>query len=65
MVEEQEEKAPLLLNVFIQTVIDRVPCCYRTDIEDMQIYDLPVKCNLKKRAGNDFYMTDIYYDKGE
>lgn len=37
----------------------------RRAIEDMQIYDLPVKCSLKQRAGNDFYMTDIYYDKGE
>lgn len=35
----------------------------RRAIEDMQIYDLPVKCSLKQRAGNDFYMTDIYYDK--
>ena len=37
----------------------------RRAIEDMQIYDLPVKCSLKQRACNDFYMTDIYYDKGE
>ena len=35
----------------------------RRAIEDMQIYDLPIKCSLNKRAGNDFYMTDIYYDK--
>lgn len=35
----------------------------RRAIEDMQIYNLPVKCSLKQRAGNDFYMTDIYYDK--
>lgn len=35
----------------------------RRAIEDMQIYDLPVKCSLNQRAGNDFYMTDIYYDK--
>lgn len=35
----------------------------RRAIEDMQIYDLPIKCLLKQRAGNDFYMTDIYYDK--
>ena len=31
MVETQEVKAPLLLNVFIQTVIDKVPFCYRTE----------------------------------
>ena len=37
----------------------------RRAIEDMQIYDLPVKGSLKQRAGNDFYMTDIYYAKGE
>ena len=35
----------------------------RRAIEDMQIYDLPVKCSLNKRAGTDFVMTDIYYDK--
>lgn len=35
----------------------------RRAIEDMQIYDLPIKCSLNNRAGNDFYMTDIYYDK--
>lgn len=35
----------------------------RRAIEDMQIYDLPIKCLLKQRTGNDFYMTDIYYDK--
>lgn len=35
----------------------------RRAVEDMQIYDLPIKCSLKQRAGNDFYMTDIYYDK--
>ena len=35
----------------------------RRAIEDMQIYDLPIKCSLNQRAGNDFYMTDIYYDK--
>lgn len=32
-------------------------------IEDMLIYDLPIKCSLNKRAGTDFVMTDIYYDK--
>lgn len=37
----------------------------RRAIEDMQIYDLPVKCSIKQRAGNDFYMTDIYYDGGK
>lgn len=35
----------------------------RRAIADMQIYDLPVKCTFQQRAGNDFYMTDIYYDK--
>ena len=35
----------------------------RRAIEDMQIYDLPVKCTLNQRYGTDFIMTDIYYDK--
>jgi hypothetical protein len=35
----------------------------RRAVEDMQIYDLPIKCRLNQRAGNDFVMTDIYYDK--
>lgn len=35
----------------------------RRNIEDMQIYDLPIKCSLQNRSGTDFYMTDIYYDK--
>jgi len=35
----------------------------RRAIEDMQIYDLPIKCNLIQRSGMDFIMTDIYYDK--
>ena len=35
----------------------------RRAIEDMQIYDLPVKCSLNYRYGTDFVMTDIYYDK--
>lgn len=35
----------------------------RRAIEDMQIYDLPIKCSLQNRSGTDFYMTDIYYDK--
>ena len=35
----------------------------RRAIEDMQIYDLPISCRLQNRAGNDFYMTDIYFDK--
>lgn len=35
----------------------------RRAIEDMQIYDLPIKCSLNQRAGTDFVMTDIYYDK--
>lgn len=35
----------------------------RRALEDMQIYDLPVKCSLQNRSGTDFYMTDIYYDK--
>lgn len=35
----------------------------RRAIEDMQIYDLPVKCSLNKRSGTDFVITDIYYDK--
>lgn len=42
-------------NVDLETV--------RRAIEDMQIYDLPVKCSLNKRSGTDFVMTDIYYDK--
>ena len=36
----------------------------RRAIEDMQIYDLPVKCCFNYRSGTDFIMTDIYYDKG-
>ena len=35
----------------------------RRAIEDMQIYDLPVKCSLTRRANTDVIMTDIYYDK--
>lgn len=35
----------------------------RRAIEDMQIYDLPIKYSLNQRAGTDFVMTDIYYDK--
>ena len=35
----------------------------RRAIEDMQIYDLPVKFSLNPRSGTDFVMTDIYYDK--
>ena len=35
----------------------------RRAIEDMQIYDLPISCELQQRYGTDFYMTDIYYDK--
>lgn len=35
----------------------------RRALEDMQIYDLPVRCELQQRTGSDFYMTNIYYDK--
>ena len=35
----------------------------RRAIEDMQIYDLPISCELQKRKGEDFYMTKIYYNK--
>lgn len=35
----------------------------RRSIEDMQIYDLPISCELQKRKGEDLYMTKIYYDK--
>lgn len=44
MVEDQEEKAPLLLNVFIQTVIDRVPFCYRTEKVKFQEYGIYFTC---------------------
>ena len=37
----------------------------RSAIEDMQIYNLPIKCTLNKRSGSDFVMTDIYYDGGK
>lgn len=35
----------------------------RRALEDMQIYDLPISCELQQREGTDFYMTKIYYDK--
>ena len=35
----------------------------RRAIEDMQIYDLPISCELQQRGDYDFYMTNIYYDK--
>lgn len=35
----------------------------RRAIEDMQIYDLPISCELQQRYDTDFYMTKIYYDK--
>ena len=35
----------------------------RRAIEDMQIYDLPISCELQQRGNYDFYMTNIYYDK--
>lgn len=35
----------------------------RRALEDMQIYDLPMSCELQQRSGSDFYMTNIYYDK--
>lgn len=37
----------------------------RRAVEDMQIYNLPIKCTLNKRSGSDFVMTDIYYDGGK
>lgn len=35
----------------------------RRALEDMQICDLPISCELQQREGKDFYMTKIYYDK--
>ena len=37
----------------------------RRAVEDMQIYNLPIKLTLNKRYGSDFVMTDIYYDGGK
>ena len=58
MVEYQEEKAPLLLNVFIQTVIDRVPFCYRTEKVQFQEYGIYFTC-LDTNCNYLFNYTDV------
>ncbi len=35
----------------------------RRAIEDMMVYDLPVKATLHNRPGSDFMITNVYYDK--
>ena len=44
MIEDQEEKAPLLLNVFIQTVNDNIPYCYRTEKVEFKEYGIYFTC---------------------
>lgn len=44
MVEDQEEKAPLLLNVFIQTVNDKIHYCYRTEKVEFKEYGIYFTC---------------------
>lgn len=58
MGEDQEEKAPLLLNVFIKTVIDTVPFCYRTEKVKFQGYGIYFTC-LDTNANYMFDFADV------
>ena len=58
MVEDQEEKAPLLLNVFIQTVNDNIPYCYRTEKVKFQEYGIYFTC-LDTNANYMFNYADV------
>ena len=56
MVEEQEAKAPLLLNVFIKQ--DTVPFCYRTEKVKFQGYGIYFTC-LDTNANYMFDFADV------
>lgn len=58
MVEDQKEKVPLLLNVFIQTVIDTVPFCYRTEKVEFQESGIYFTC-LDTNSNYMFNYTDV------
>lgn len=58
MVEEQEEKAPLLLNVFIKTVNDNIPYCYRTERVEFGEYGIYFTC-LDTNCNYLFNYTDV------
>lgn len=58
MVEAQEGKAPLLLHVFIQTVIDNVPFCYRTEKVEFQECGIYFTC-LDTNCNYMFNYTDV------
>lgn len=58
MVEDHEEKATLLLNVFIQTVIDRMPFCYRTEKVTFHEYGICFTC-LDTNCNYMYNYTDV------
>ena len=58
MVDDQDGKAPLLLNVFIQTVIDTMPFCYRTEKVEFQESGIYFTC-LDTNSNYMFNYTDV------
>lgn len=53
-----ERKATLLLNVFIQTVIDNVPLCYRTEKVEFEESGIYFTC-LDTNSNYMFNYTDV------
>lgn len=58
MIGEQEDKAPLLLNVFVQTVNDTVPLCYRTEKVKFEEHGIYFTC-LDTNCNYLFNYTDV------